>query len=541
MSIIIPTMEPPNSPRHRPEQDGPTIAINACGATADGRLSTAAIQKAIDQVDTAGGGTVIVPRGTWRTGALRLVSGLTLKLEEGAILQGSGDWRDYGSGAWREAILTGVALRGLRICGPGIIDGCDCFNPAGEGGKRGPHGIWLDRCIDVKISGITLRNLGNWGFAIWSSCDLTFDSIAVQGGHDGIDLQNCHRIDIRNCKFETGDDCLAGPGNSDIHIHDTYFNSSCNNIRLSCERMYINRCTFVGPGRYEHRFTGGRRNTLAAIVHFSPPERGYRGFTPHSEQWLVEDCTVTGVDTLFEYDNGHAWQDGRGVGTIVFRRLCCTGFCAPIFAHCSMRSRGEYRRECRLYFEDCLLEPRPGCEDCGFFDLRRHGSLSLRRVTLRNNGSTRPLRTLDGGPVEIEGLTIEPRQVTPAATVDEAMRGVSTFVFPTPPLGDDFSFPPVDGFPQLNGIPACGRIRDGQVRGLIYHLGDKEALLLWSRQPASVDIRGLLHSAEYRGGEAIDMPRPKLDTSPDRSAQLSLRLDRNPILVAGVGLEIAAE
>ena len=66
------------------------------GAAADGKaLATAAIQKAIDAAAVAGGGTVVFPPGTFRSGTIYLKSNVTLSVEAGATLLGSPDPRDY--------------------------------------------------------------------------------------------------------------------------------------------------------------------------------------------------------------------------------------------------------------------------------------------------------------------------------------------------------------------------------------------------------------------------------------------------------------
>lgn len=65
------------------------------GATGDGEtLDTAALQNAIDECDTTAC-TVVVPAGTYRTGALFLHSDMTLDLQEGAEILGSDRWEDY--------------------------------------------------------------------------------------------------------------------------------------------------------------------------------------------------------------------------------------------------------------------------------------------------------------------------------------------------------------------------------------------------------------------------------------------------------------
>jgi exo-poly-alpha-galacturonosidase len=72
-----------------------TITDPAFGAVGDGEtLNTAAIQKAIDTCRSPGC-TVVVPAGTFRTGALFLHGDMTLQLDEDAVLQGSDRWQDY--------------------------------------------------------------------------------------------------------------------------------------------------------------------------------------------------------------------------------------------------------------------------------------------------------------------------------------------------------------------------------------------------------------------------------------------------------------
>src|SRR5262249_15198184 len=71
-------------------------AITEFGAVADGKtLNTKAIQSGIDQLASAGGGTLVIPEGTFVTGALFFKPGVNLHLEKGAILKGSTNVEDY--------------------------------------------------------------------------------------------------------------------------------------------------------------------------------------------------------------------------------------------------------------------------------------------------------------------------------------------------------------------------------------------------------------------------------------------------------------
>ena len=58
------------------------------GADPEGKkLSTTAINQAIDKCSAEGGGRVVVPRGTYLTGAIHLKSGVDLHIAEGATLK----------------------------------------------------------------------------------------------------------------------------------------------------------------------------------------------------------------------------------------------------------------------------------------------------------------------------------------------------------------------------------------------------------------------------------------------------------------------
>ncbi len=66
------------------------------GAVSESKeLQTQRIQSALDQCFLNGGGTVVVPKGVYLSGGLRIRSNCTLYLESGAILKGSRNPEDY--------------------------------------------------------------------------------------------------------------------------------------------------------------------------------------------------------------------------------------------------------------------------------------------------------------------------------------------------------------------------------------------------------------------------------------------------------------
>src|SRR5581483_7137044 len=66
--------------------------IRDFGAKGDGKtLDTAALQAAIDACTADGGGTVLVPAGTFVIGTVELKDNVTLHIAAGGTLLGSGD------------------------------------------------------------------------------------------------------------------------------------------------------------------------------------------------------------------------------------------------------------------------------------------------------------------------------------------------------------------------------------------------------------------------------------------------------------------
>ena len=80
------------------------------GAAGDGiRLDTDAINKTIQAAGEAGGGTVLVPAGSYVSGTIHLQSNVTLWIDAGATILGSKNLSDYrwpkGERDWYAALI----------------------------------------------------------------------------------------------------------------------------------------------------------------------------------------------------------------------------------------------------------------------------------------------------------------------------------------------------------------------------------------------------------------------------------------------------
>ena len=116
----------------RQQPDGKIFSANAFGAVADStRLSTEAIQKAIDDCSAAGGGTVTLAPGYYLVGALFIKSGVNLQLDKGVTLLASTDINNYPEFRsriagiemiWPSAVLNVVKQKNVSVSGEGVID-----------------------------------------------------------------------------------------------------------------------------------------------------------------------------------------------------------------------------------------------------------------------------------------------------------------------------------------------------------------------------------------------------------------------------------
>lgn len=297
----------------------PPLVINVreMGTKGDGRSKdTADMQRAIDRVSVLGGGEVLVPEGTYLTGALMLRSGVRLRLAEGAVVQGSDEMADYRvtqvrwEGRWVKGyagFLSAWDAEGIAIVGPGKIRGSEAVKGRVEkgSGMRLPALLEFVNCRDVWVEGVKTEQFGMWSTHPVLSRDVTFRNLEIKSGADGIDVDSCQRVVIDGCAFETADDCISlksGRGQE-------AFSQIATRPEITCENVTIANCTFsdsawacIGIGS---ETSGGVRNArierctfIGAKTHAiyikSRPGRG-----ASVEEIHCEDLDISGVQGGF--------------------------------------------------------------------------------------------------------------------------------------------------------------------------------------------------------------------------------------------------
>ena len=246
--------------------------VTKYGAVNDGKtINTKAIQKAIDEANKQNGGIVVFTKGMFLTGSIRLKSGVKLLLEEGAVLLGSTDPRDYleienapispkTDDNSKLALLLANDVKDISIYGKGTIDGqgrelaltIDSLHKMGiridphynsrPSETMRPDIINFMRCVNVSISGITITNSSCWVQHYQLCTNLTIDSVTIISrafwNNDGMDITDCNKVSITNCNINSDDDgiCLKSyyPGYCDtnIYIANCWIRSSACAIKM---------------------------------------------------------------------------------------------------------------------------------------------------------------------------------------------------------------------------------------------------------------------------------------------------------------------
>ena len=258
--------------------------ITAFGAQS-GELSTAAIQRAIDLCNN--GGTVLIPKGNFISGAIFLKSNMTLRLEEGACLTASQNTDDFPIMTYpfegREHLCYASLIntdsaphRNIIIEGKGTIDAGGSFLYRAEldenKGKRG-RAVCIRNTAGLYISGVTIRNSPAWCLHILYSSNVNINDIKIHTKYaedgtryklhngDGIDIDSCSNVQIKDCLISSQDDCIAiksgrnedgrrvGIPSCDITIEDCKFTSGFgvaigSEMSGGVENVAVKNCTF---------------------------------------------------------------------------------------------------------------------------------------------------------------------------------------------------------------------------------------------------------------------------------------------------------
>ena len=360
-------------------------------------LQTEAIQRVFD-LCREGGGTVVIPQGCFCAAALRMWSDTTLYLEAGAQLLGSEECTDYEvfpvpdgvelrtdmelitqyylDKPWQEyrrAMISAYGEKNISIIGEGetsVIDGRDCFDPDGEEGFRGPHGVFFTNCENVVLRNYTIKRNGNFMHQLDNCQNTLVENVTCLAGHDGIHLHHCTHTLIQNCRFITGDACVAGINIKDLTVKNCEINTSCQAFRIGGHDILVEDCHVWGPGYYPHRKTvvqgkgvelprtEGRHNIHALVYHFA--STNFPSEIPYGN-YVFRNCLVETVDRLMLYTaDGGPLESGAYLSDMTFENVTFKGMLWP--AQCVPSAKVPLT----VTLKNCSVDFREESKDCGY-------------------------------------------------------------------------------------------------------------------------------------------------------------------------------
>lgn len=318
------------------------------GAVGNGtKICTEAFKKAIEACHNDGGGRVVVPAGNFYCGPIYLKSNVNLHLEEGAKISFSTNPKDYLPLVYTRwegvelmnysPLIYAFGEKNIAITGKGTLDGCganDNWWPwkgkKGNGWKEGmehqnsegrrpalfdmgergvpveervfgegfylrPQFIQPYKCENILLEGVTIINS-----PMWIINPVLCNNITIQGVHvnsdgpntDGCNPESCKDVLIKDCYFNTGDDCIAIKSGR---------NADGRRIGVSSENIIIQGCTMVnghGGVVMGSEISGGVRNVFAEDCKMSSPllDRALRIKTSSNRGGTIENIYMRNVE-----------------------------------------------------------------------------------------------------------------------------------------------------------------------------------------------------------------------------------------------------
>ena len=333
-----------------------------------------AINKAIATCSKNGGGRVVIPEGTFITGAITMLSKINLHIEKNGVLlfafqpelypivptrwegidcwnlqpcvyaykqtdiaitgqgtiDGGGEndtwWKWCGKDhyGWKEGIISqksGSRARLLKMAEDGVDMNERKFGP--QDGLR-PQLINFNQCDGILIEDVTLLRS-----PFWVIHPLLSKNITVRGVHinndgpngDGCDPESCDGVLIENCFFNTGDDCIAikSGRNNDGRL---WGRPSENIIIRNCEMQNGHGGVVLGS-----EISGGCRNVFAENCKMDSPDldRVIRIKTNTCRGGIIENLYARNIEV---------GQCGESVLKINLdyepKEICCRGYAPTV-------------------------------------------------------------------------------------------------------------------------------------------------------------------------------------------------------------------
>lgn len=337
---ILSRINPPQFPER-------VFNIVEYGAKADGVTDcTEAFKSAIDECSKNGGGMVYVPEGIFLTGAIHLKSNVNLHLAENAVIKFSDDKTKYLPlvfSRWEgvecmnySSLLYAYGQENIAVTGKGILDGQGSitnwwpwkgkkddggwkegephqkagrdklFEMAennippeerimGEGFYLRPNFVQFYKSKNILIEGVTFKDSPMWFINPVLCENVSVIGVTVKGlgpNNDGCNPESSKDVLIKDCYFDTGDDCIAIKSGR---------NNDGRRINVPSENIVIQNCIMKeghGGVVLGSEISGGVRNVFAENCKMDSPhlDRAIRIKTNSIRGGVIENLFVRNIE-----------------------------------------------------------------------------------------------------------------------------------------------------------------------------------------------------------------------------------------------------
>jgi len=294
-------------------------------------LQTEQIQAVIDRCSNEGGGVVVIPRGTFLTGALFFKPGTHLHFEDEAVLKGIDDIRHYPlirmhmEGQMIDyfaALVTAQNVDGFTITGKGTIDGnglrfWEEFWIRRKWNKQctnlealRPQLVYISDSKDVTVQDVRLVNSPFWTNHLYRCERVRYIGCHIESptfgdyhapSSDALDFDVCNDVVVRGCYMNICDDAVCLKGGKGTFV-------DCDSTAGPVDRVLVEQCRFGNHCNAALTFGSESWNSHNVIMRHCQMEHTPRmllfKMRPDTPQQygdvLVEHCTGTTSHSAIE-------------------------------------------------------------------------------------------------------------------------------------------------------------------------------------------------------------------------------------------------
>jgi polygalacturonase len=340
LSVVLLGLFQPSLLKAADRASDASFNVRAYGAAGDGKqLDSPAIDSAINAASATGGGTVVVPAGTYLCGSIHLKSNIHLVIDSGATILGApqamnaydqtepwpnnNPYQDGGHCYFHNSLIWGENLTNVSITGNGTINGgglvsqdkiLDRMCGYQFWGKSTPppanvtypvcrlgnKSIALKLCRNVVIRDITIAHGGHFAIIVTGCDNTTVDNVTMDTNRDGIDIDCCHNVMVSNCRVNSPNDDGICPKSSYALGHNVLTeNLTITNCQVSgfkegtlIDGTMVPTPKGLGRIKFGTEASGGFRNCTISNCTF----RCCRGLALEEvDSGILEDITVTNL------------------------------------------------------------------------------------------------------------------------------------------------------------------------------------------------------------------------------------------------------